>query len=301
MSTHAAATAAVPMSRASIWISATRPRTLPAAVVPVLVGVAIAYHAGHVDAAVGLVTLAASLLIQIGCNLANDYYDFVSGADNASRLGPLRITQARLAKPAAVRRAAFSVLGLAAVLGIYLSYIGGWPIFVIGVLSIVAALAYSAGPFPLAHHGLGDVFVFIFFGLIAVNGTVFLQIGRITALSVISSLPVACLVTAILVVNNLRDIETDRLAGKRTLAARFGVGFARAEYVVLIAASFLIVPILAWNGGARFLMPLAAVPIAYRQTRYLYSRSGAALNQSLTGTAGLHMAYGILFVIGALL
>jgi len=301
MSTHAAATAATPMGRASIWLSAARPRTLPAAIVPVLVGVAIAYHAGHVEAAVGLVTLAASLLIQIGCNLANDYYDFVSGADNASRLGPLRITQARLAEPATVKRAAFTVLGLAAILGIYLSYVGGWPILVIGVLSIVAALAYSAGPFPLAHHGLGDVFVFVFFGLIAVNGTVFLQIGHVTPLSLISSLPVACLVTAILVVNNLRDIESDRLAGKHTLAVRFGAGFARAECVVLIAASFAALPVLAWIGGARFLMPLAAVPIAYRQIRYLYSRSGAALNQSLAGAAGLHMAYGILFMIGALL
>jgi 1,4-dihydroxy-2-naphthoate octaprenyltransferase len=301
MSTHAAATAAPPMGRASIWLSAARPRTLPAGIVPVLVGVAIAYHAGHVDAAVGLVTLAASLLIQIGCNLANDYYDFVSGADNASRLGPLRITQARLAEPATVKRAAFTVLGLAAILGIYLSYVGGWPILVIGVLSIVAALAYSAGPFPLAHHGLGDVFVFVFFGLIAVNGTVFLQIGQVTPLSLISSLPVACLVTAILVVNNLRDIESDRLAGKHTLAVCFGAGFARAECVVLIAASFAALPVLAGIGGARFLMPLAAVPIAYRQIRYLYSRSGAALNQSLAGTAGLHMAYGILFMIGALL
>ena len=246
-------------------------------------------------------TLAASMLIQIGCNLANDYYDFVSGADNLSRLGPLRITQARLAEPAAVKRAAFTVLGLAAILGIYLSYVGGWPILVIGVLSILAALAYSAGPFPLAHHGLGDLFVFIFFGLIAVNGTVFLQIGHLTPLSLISSLPVACLVTAILVVNNLRDIETDRLASKHTLAARFGAGFARAEYVVLVAASFLIVPILAWSGGATFLILLGALPIAYRQIRYLYSRSGAALNHSLAGTASLHLAYGILFMIGALL
>jgi len=301
MSTHAAATAATPMSRASIWLSATRPRTLPAAIVPVVVGVGVAYRAGHVEAAVGLATLAASLLIQIGCNLANDYYDFVSGADNAARLGPLRITQARLAEPAAVRRAAFGVLGLAAILGIYLSFVGGWPILVIGVLSILAALAYSAGPFPLAHHGLGDLFVFIFFGLIAVNGTVFLQLGRITLLSVIASVAVACLVTAILVVNNLRDIDTDRLAGKHTLAVRFGTGFARAEYVVLVAASFLIVPILAWSGGAAFLILLAALPIAYRQIRYLYSRSGAALNQSLAGTAGLHMAYGVFFMIGALL
>jgi len=301
MSAPATATAAVPIGRASVWISAARPRTLPAAIVPVMVGVAIGYHAGHINSAVGIVTLAASLLIQIGCNLANDYYDFASGADNESRLGPVRITQAGLAKPAAVKRAAFGVLGLAAVLGIYLSYVGGWPILAIGVLSITAALAYSTGPFPLAYHGLGDLFVFIFFGLIAVNGTVFLQIGRITSLSLIASLAVACLVTAILVVNNLRDIETDRLAGKRTLAVRFGAGFARAEYVFLIAAAFLSVPILAWIGGATFLIPLAALPIAYRQIRYLYSRSGAALNQSLAGTAGLHMAYGILFVIGALL
>ena len=295
------ATASVHANRLPIWLAASRPRTLTAAVVPVLVGLALAYRAGHVDALVGFATLAAAILIQIGTNLANDYFDFVSGADTEARLGPVRVTQAGLAEPAAVRNAAFAMLGLAAALGLFLVSVGGWPILTVGLLSILAAIAYSAGPYPLAYNGLGDAFVFVFFGLIAVNGTLFLQMGRVTFLSVLSSIPVACLATAILVVNNLRDLETDKMAGKRTLAVRLGSKFARAEYVTLVSAAFLTAPVMAWLASATLLLPLCAMPSAIQQTRALYRRSGAALNRSLAGTAALHTVYGLLLVLAIIL
>ncbi len=300
MSEQAAAMRAVP-SPFSSWLMATRPRTLTAGVVPVLVGSALAYRAGSFDAPVAIVTLAAAILIQIGTNLANDYYDFVGGADTEARLGPVRVTQAGLIAPATVRNAAFAALGLAGVAGCYLVAVGGWPILLIGVVSLVAALAYTAGPYPLAHQGLGDLFVFAFFGVIAVNGTVFLQCGRVWPLAIASSIPVACLATAILVVNNLRDADTDRLAGKRTLAVRLGRGFARAEYATLVVVAFLAVPVMAAMGGYALLIPLCAIPLAIGETRALSRRSASELNQSLAGTAKLHMIYGLLLVVAVIL
>ncbi len=291
---------AINAHQAAIWLQAARPRTLPAAVVPVMVGLALAWRAGHVDALVGTATMAAAVLIQIGTNLANDYYDYVAGADTVARLGPVRVTQAGLVEPATVRSAAYAVLALAALIGTYLVRIGGWPILLIGVFSLIAAIAYSTGPWPLAYNGAGDVFVFVFFGLLAVNGTFFLQTGRISALSMLSSLPVAFLVTAILVVNNLRDIPTDTAAGKRTLAVRFGRCFARFEYYTLVVAAFLMIAPLAMAGGWRVLIVTAAVPLAIHESRAVASRSGAALNSSLAGTARLHMVYGLLLSVALL-
>lgn len=285
----------------SVWLAAARPLTLTAAAAPVMVGLALADRSGHVNAMLGLMTLLAALLIQIGTNLANDYFDFVAGADTAARLGPLRVTQAGLVEPSTVRNAALGVLGLAALIGCYLVSVGGWPILSIGIVSLVAAIAYTAGPWPLAYHGLGDAFVFIFFGLAAVNGTVFLQTGTATSLSIAASIPIACLVTAILVVNNLRDVDTDGRAGKRTLAVQFGPGFARAEYGGLVAIAFLMTPVLAWLGGAMLLLPIAAAPLAFGEIRAICRRTGAELNQSLARTAALHLAYGLLLTLALIL
>jgi 1,4-dihydroxy-2-naphthoate octaprenyltransferase len=285
----------------SVWLAAARPVTLTAAAAPVMVGLALADRTGCVNAMLGLMTLLAALLIQIGTNLANDYFDFVAGADTAARLGPLRVTQAGLVEPSTVRNAALGVLGLAALIGCYLVSVGGWPILSIGIVSLVAAIAYTAGPWPLAYHGLGDAFVFIFFGLAAVNGTVFLQTGTATSLSIAASIPIACLVTAILVVNNLRDVDTDGRAGKRTLAVQFGPGFARAEYGGLVAIAFLMTPVLAWLSGAMLLLPLAAAPLAFGEIRTICRRTGAELNQSLARTAALHLAYGLLLTLALIL
>ncbi len=285
----------------AVWLAAARPRTLTASVTAVVVGLALARRAGRFDPVVAAVTMLAALLIQIGTNLANDYYDFVGGADTAERLGPLRVTQAGLVEPAWVRNAAFAVLALAAASGAYLTYVGGTAILTAGLCSLAGAVAYTAGPWPLAHRGLGDVFVFVFFGLIAVNGTFYLQTGEITRLSALSSIPVACLVTAILVVNNLRDIATDEAAGKRTLAVRRGRKFTELEYRVLLAGAFAIVPALARLAGWPLLLALGALPLAAGEARALHRRSGAALNLSLAGTARLHLIYGLLLSAALLL
>ena len=287
-------------SHASAWVAAMRPRTLPAALVPVAVGLACAARRGPLDPRVAAVTLGASILIQIGTNLANDYYDFAAGADTAARVGPRRITQAGLADPRAVRRAAFGALAAAALAGLYLVAVGGWPIAVIGVASLLAALAYTAGPWPLAYHGLGDVFAFVFFGPIAVGGTVFLQAGRIERADVLVSLPIACLVTAILVVNNLRDIPTDARAGKRTLAVSLGARATRFEYTVLVALAFLSLPLLQAATGRLVVLALAALPLALGEVRALWRRSGRDLNRSLAGTARLHLVFGALLALGIL-
>jgi 1,4-dihydroxy-2-naphthoate octaprenyltransferase len=280
------------------WLAAARPRTLSAALAPVLVGLAVAMREHPLHWPTAVATLCAALLIQVGTNLANDYYDFVNGADTPDRLGPRRITQAGLAAPAAVRRVALTVLALAAAIGAYLVAIGGWPIMMIGVLSLVCALAYTGGPWPLASHGLGEVFVFLFFGVLAVNGTVWLQTGALSTLALFASLPVACLVTAILVINNLRDIPTDARAGKRTLAVRIGAAATRREYLLLVTAAFLCPPLLARLAGPGVLLALAALPLALGEARALWRRTGAELNRSLAGTARLHLVFGVLLAIG---
>jgi 1,4-dihydroxy-2-naphthoate octaprenyltransferase len=287
-------------TRLRAWLAATRPRTLPAAIVPVMVGLALAARHGPLRANVAAVTLVTAILIQIGTNLANDYYDFTAGADTAERVGPRRITQAGLAAPRTVRGAAFGVLGTAALTGIYLIAVGGWPIALIGIAALLAAVAYTAGPWPIGYHGLGDVFVFAFFGPVAVSGTVLLQIGYIDRSTVVASLPIACLATAILVVNNLRDIPTDTRAGKRTLAVRLGARATRIEYTTLVALAFVALPALAADGGDLVLVALAALPLALGEVRALWSRSGSALNVSLAGTARLHLVFGILLALGIL-
>jgi 1,4-dihydroxy-2-naphthoate octaprenyltransferase len=279
-------------------MAAARPRTLPAAIVPVLVGLAVASRARPIDWPTAAATLGAALLIQIGTNLANDYYDFVSGADTSERLGPTRITQAGLAEPTVVRNAALGVLALAGLIGIRLVVVGGLPILVVGVFSLILAIAYTGGPWPLAYHGLGDLFVFLFFGVIAVNGTVWLQGVGPSLFSLAASLPVASLATAILVVNNLRDIATDAHAGKRTLAVRLGAAAARVEYLALLSIALLVPLLLAYFAGGRALIALGALPLAVAEARALFYRKGRELNASLAGTARLHLVFGVLLAIG---
>jgi 1,4-dihydroxy-2-naphthoate octaprenyltransferase len=285
------------------WILAARVPTLPAAVVPVLVGTAAAWADGYFRVGPFLASLAAALLIQIGTNLANDYFDFRKGADTAERLGPVRITQSGLVPPETVRRSTIVTFGLAALFGVYLTVVGGLPILVIGVLSIVAGVLYTGGPWPLAYHGLGDLTVFLFFGLVAVLGTVYLQAGSVGLPAVVYALPVATLVTAILVVNNLRDIATDRVAGKQTLAVRLGARGTRIEYLLLVGAAYLVPP-LAWLtlGVPRgFWLSLLTLPLAVKLVRVVFSQEGRPLNAALAGTGRLHLAFGVLWAIGIVL
>lgn len=285
------------------WLAATRPPTLSAAVTPVLVGSALAYSGGEFAVLVFIATLAAAVLIQIGTNLANDALDFEQGADTPDRLGPVRITASGQASAAEVKMASGVVFGLAALVGVFLVIEGGWPILAIGVASIAAGLAYTGGPWPLGYHGLGDLFVFVFFGLVAVMGTYYLQTGSVTTLAFLASLPVGLTVTAILVVNNVRDIETDRRAGKITLSVRLGEKISRLQYVLMVLAAFALLPVLLVVGaGPAVVLALLALPLAVIPCRsVLQGAQGAALNIVLKQTTLVHLVFGSLLAVGLLL
>lgn len=289
-------------SPARAWVMAARPPTLPAAVVPVLVGTAAVYRLGFRPLPF-LAALLASVLIQIGTNFANDYFDFHKGADTAERLGPVRVTQSGLIAPDTVRNAMIGTFALAALVGLYLVIVGGWPILVIGLLSIAAGVLYTGGPFPLAYNGLGDVFVFLFFGLVAVCGTAFLHVGTVPAVAAFAALPVALIVTAIIVVNNLRDIDTDRVARKRTLAVLMGRRATRIEYLLLVGGAYALLPLGLLFGltGAWSLLPLLTIPLAVQQARTVLTEQGRPLNRALGGTGRLHLLFGVLFAVGLLL
>jgi len=290
-------------SRARAWLLASRPATLPAAVVPVLVGAALAAAGGHFAVGPFLAALFASLLIQIGTNFANDLFDFQNGADTAASLGPQRVTQSGLIPPSAVKQAMILTFIAAALIGVYLIAVGGLPILIIGVLSIISAIAYTGGPWPLGYHGLGEVFVFLFFGVVAVCGTYYLQTGAVTWPALLVSVPVGLLCTAIIVVNNVRDIDTDRAAGKRTLAVRIGRTATRGLYAACVGISYVIPVALALAGTVTplALLPLATLPLAVPLVRLVGAETaGPPLNRALKGTGRLHLLFGLLFAVGLL-
>ena len=239
------------MPRRKAWVTASRPRTLTAAAAPVVLGTGLAIGRDGFRFGPALAALLGALLIQIGTNLANDYYDHLRGGDTEDRVGPIRVSQAGIIPPEMVRNGAFLVLGLALLLGSYLVWVGGAPVVLIGVTSLVCAVAYTGGPFPLAYHGLGDLFVFVFFGLVAVGGTYWVQVLDFGPEVLLAGVGIGALATAILVVNNLRDIETDARAGKRTLAVRIGLTGTKVEFALLLVLGFA-VPFLgvAWFGWA---------------------------------------------------
>lgn len=302
MTTSASAPAPQP-SLIGSWVLAARPKTLSAASVPVLVGSACAEALGGFQLWPALAALGGALLLQIGANFANDVYDYEKGADTATRLGPTRAVQAGLITPGAMKRGMLLVFGLALALGAYLTAVAGPAILGIGVASIISAIAYTGGPYPLGYNGLGDLFVFVFFGLVAVCGTVFVQLDDVPALAVWCSVPVGALATAILVVNNLRDHEQDARARKRTLAVRFGPKAVIYEYGLLLAVSYAVPLFLATSSahGRFVLLPLLTLPLARRLIRAVMSESGRALNVRLAGTAKLLLFFGILFALGILL
>jgi 1,4-dihydroxy-2-naphthoate octaprenyltransferase len=282
---------------------ASRPATLPAAVAPVLVGTAVAIRSGHFNALPFLAALVAAVLIQIGTNLANDLFDYRKGADTSARLGPTRVTQSGLIPPREVERAMLATFGLAALIGLYLVAVGGLPILLIGLASIASGIAYTGGPWPLGYHGLGDLFVFIFFGLVAVTGTYYVQAGAFSHTALAAAVPVGLLITAILVVNNVRDIETDRLAGKRTLAVRLGRGATRLQYAACVAGAYLM-PLLMWLAHQEswlFWLPWLSAPIAVGLVRTVSTRQdGPALNGALKGTGRLNLLFALLFAFSLL-
>jgi 1,4-dihydroxy-2-naphthoate polyprenyltransferase len=282
------------------WLMAVRPKTLTAALVPVAVGTGLAFGAGVGRWLPALAALVGALLIQIGTNLTNDYYDFKKGADTAERLGPVRVTQSGLIAPGTVLAAALACFGLAILSGTYLVWVGGWPIVAIGLTSVLCGYAYTGGPFPLAYHGLGDVFVFVFFGLVAVAGTYYVQALTVSPAAWWAAVPVGSLGTALLVVNNLRDAHTDAKAGKRTLIVRLGTGAGKAEYLALLAAAYA-TPIVLFGRGmasAWVFLALLSAPLAVGPLRLVLGAQGAALNAALGGTARLQLVFGLLFALG---
>lgn len=292
--------AASPPPLAARWIAAARPRTLPAAVAPVLVGTACAVHAGGFAAGPALAALLVALLLQLGTNFVNDWGDHRRGADGPDRVGPTRAVAAGWITPRAMAGAGALAFAAAALLGIYLTVRGGPLALLLGVLSIVAGVAYTAGPFPLAYRGLGEPFVFAFFGPVAVSGTELVQSGHVSALAVAASIPVGLLAAAILVVNNLRDVETDARAGKRTIAVRLGAARTRDLYTLLVAVALLSPVPLAWSALAPppVLIALVAVVAVRAPLATVRHETGSALNAALAHTARLHLIFGALLAAG---
>ena len=292
-------------SKLRIWIDAARPKTLWAAVAPVIIGSAMAFSDGKFHFLSGFVALMGAILIQIGTNYANDYFDFKKGTDSKDRLGPERATAAGLIKPIVMRNAFIIVFLLAFLVGLYLIYRAGWPILIIGILSILFGILYTGGPYPLGYNGLGDIFVLIFFGPVAVGGTYYVQTLDITWPVILAGLSPGLISTALLTVNNLRDIHTDRKAGKRTLAVRFGILFTRMEYLITILIALCIVPLVllylephhpyALAGIFVFLFALPSIKAVF------LNEINAELNEVLGRTGKILLLYSIIFSLGWIL
>jgi len=281
------------------WIAAARLRTLPAAVVPVAVGTACAAATAGVAWGPALAALAGALAIQIATNFANDVFDAERGADGPDRIGPLRAVSAGLISAAAMKRAMIAAFAIATAFGGYLAWVAGWPVIAIGVASILSGIAYTGGPWPLGYHGLGDVFVMVFFGLVAVCGTAYVQLGAVPGLAVAAAVPVGALATAILVVNNVRDRATDVRAGKRTLAVRFGRRAALGEYAALLALAYAIPLGLALTGRPWAALPVLSAPLAAARLRAVIGADdGPSHNRCLAATAQLLLVHGALFTAG---
>ncbi len=302
------------ITRPRAWLMAARPQTLPAAAAPVVVGVGLAVGEEVFRPLPAVAALVGAALIQIGTNFANDYYDAVNGADTDDREGFTRVTAGGLIEPPSVKRAMWLTFTAAILLGTYLVWVGGVPILVIGLLSVASGVAYTGGPYPLGYHGLGDLFVFVFFGLVAVTGTYYVQAAAVVdpafgtlvpgselvpLAAVVASLPVAALSTNILVVNNVRDREEDATTGKRTLAVRFGYGFARGEFLLFTGAAYAVPVVFALDGQPTALLPLLTLPYAASVARTVVTEtSGDLLNPALESTGKLLAAHAALFAVG---
>ena len=288
-----------------IWLMAARPRTLPAAVAPVLVGTALAWTQGSIDGIAFVAAMLGALFIQVGTNLSNDYSDARRGADTEDRLGPVRVTAGGLVPPKQVLVATYVSFGLAVLCGIYLIIVAGWVLLAIGAASILAGVLYTGGPRPYGYEGLGEIFVFLFFGVVAVTGSYYVQIQELTWEALVLAVPVGLLASAILVVNNVRDLDTDKRAGKRTLAVRLGRERTRALYSGMLLFSYLTVPVPFAIGGslsAWLFLPWLTLPLAPKLKRIVDTRTdGPTLNEALAGTGQLEFLFCVLLAAGLML
>lgn len=289
------------ISKKRAWIIAARPKTLLAAVGPVLVGAAAAFHDGFVNLLVTVLALLGAISLQIESNFANDYFDFIKGIDNEKRVGPTRALQAGLLSKKEMQIGILVNIFISGMIGLYLIYVGGWPILAIGVSSIIFAILYSGGPYPLSALGLGDLFVFIFFGLIAIPGTYYVISGTLSPIVFLLSIPVGFLITAILVVNNYRDYDLDLAAGKKTFSHILGKAGTRYYYAFLIFSPFL-VPIYLFSVemySVAIFLPILAFPFAIKLAKDLWTETKLPkLNSTLAGTARLSLIYSLLLSIG---
>ncbi|HTX44947.1 MAG TPA: 1,4-dihydroxy-2-naphthoate polyprenyltransferase [Solirubrobacteraceae bacterium] len=287
-----------------IWLMAARPRTLPAAIAPVIVGTALAGYVGSFHVLRLIAALVGAIFIQVGTNLSNDYSDARRGADTEDRLGPVRVTAGGLVPPQRVLVATYVSFGVAVLAGIYLIAVAGWLLLVIGAASILAGVLYTGGPRPYGYEGLGELFVFLFFGIVAVAGSFFVQVTHLRWEAFALAVPVGLLAAAILVVNNVRDIDTDRRAGKRTLAVRLGRDRTQTLYAAMVYGAYVLAPV-TWLFGpleAWMLLPLLSLPIAAPLVRLVRNRTdGPALNGALAQTGMLQLTFCMLLAAGALL
>jgi len=292
------------MSALRLWAVASRPRTLPAAVAPVLVGTALAISEDELRPLAFVAALVGSVFIQIGTNLANDYSDARRGADTEDRLGPVRVTAGGLMPPRRVLTGTYVAFGVAVAAGVYLAAVAGWELLVVGLVSIAAGVLYTGGPRPYGYAGLGELFVFLFFGLVAVTGSYYVHAEELPWEAFALSVPVGLLSSAILVVNNVRDVDTDRRAGKRTLAVQLGRSRARVLFAVMLVLAYVVALAIPLLGGLSWwvalpLLSLALVPSLYRTVAT--RTDGPALNGALAATGRLLAVYSLLLAAGVLL
>lgn len=297
---------ALSVTRAGVrdWVSAVRPRTLSVSIIPVIVGSAAAATEGLFRFLPAAAVLAAAVLIQIGTNLANDLFDFAKGADGEDRIGPKRVLQEGRVTKNQMRSAIVFTFALASLFGSYLIYLGGWPILLIGILSLFFGITYTGGPFPLGYHGLGDIFVFIFFGLVSVTGTYYIHTLNFSWYALSLSIPIGLLATSVLVVNNIRDIESDRKVGKNTLAVRFGRKITCYYYAALFLFAWLSLLVFCWVDSMNYglLLPFILIPKGIFLIRLVSTRSdGPSLIKALAETVKLEAGFGVLMSIGILL
>lgn len=290
-------------SKIKAWIIAARPKTLFAALVPVIVGSSVALYEGKFKLQLAIVALICTILIQVGTNFVNDLYDFIKGADNEKRVGPQRVVSSGIISVKEIEKGIILVFGICFLLGLFLVYESGWIILAIGILSIIAGYSYTAGPFPLAYNGLGDIASFIFFGFVGTIGSYYIHTREVTTFIFWASVPVGALITNILVVNNYRDRELDMQNGKTTLAVILGEKYTRFQYLLFMIISYVI-PFFVYftfKENIIVLLPLLSIPIAFKLIKMIYSLRGTELNKTLELTAKLSAIYGLLFGLGIIL
>ena len=288
------------------WWSTARPNTLAVSIAPVLLGISLAFHNNQLNNIfVAFLTLVAAIMIQIGTNFINDYYDFIKGADDQNRLGPIRSAQSGLLSLSEIKYGGFMSFLIALIIGVYLVIEGGVPILIIGSLSLLSGYCYTGGPYPLGYNGLGDIFVFLFFGLLAVPGTYYLQTNILFDFnSILIGSSIGCIAVAILCVNNIRDVNTDKKIGKQTLAVRFGAFpvIILFDTMILLSYFFIIILFLSWSSQSYALyLQILSIPVSIKLIIDIHNKNGRELNDVLKNVCYFYEIFALLLILGIIL